>query len=1238
MKHHLNKKQRTLTMIALFSAAMGLAGCNVEWKDDNYKAFVDGDKITECKQLKKIQFQEGSISFENGLYKDNKGVPITPEEYIVKAFENKICPAGFVCSENETVCNEIRCAEGQILCNETCTDPNTDDNHCGAKGTCSSEDANDINYAGKKCQNGCVNGECCQSDEHKSENTCEKDTEQNCGEHGRSCASIITGWKAGNCTNKQCIVTECTDGKPVNNACVMTTCPSDADGNTQHVFEGECESDTVANCGNHGNDCSNTTGWKTGKCELNTESNNVFCKAESCIAGYHVKDDKCVADSFSNCGAEGESCETGQVCTIVDDQAACDKNCGSGQVFCNYTDDDGNYVSVCIDPTSNPTFCNADENCAGFETCSEGQTCVNRKCTTTNCNTSESSNLSLCVVGSENRCVDLFSNEITQCGSCNYDCTKQTVSHASSQECRGGKCIFTCESGYSNCGTETVPNCIANDAMMNDSKHCGKCSTVCGADEFCRNGECVKSTCTNECLSLDNQCKNTNDRCGVQCIDCNTADNASKGECSNGSCIIKECDLGYHLTNNNKCEKNTNIKCGAPDSKTTINCTSNNHASTGICNNDGTCTATSCASGYHLETGKCVADSKDKCGNGLTNCTLLEGWNDGTCNEGVCEATKCNNGFCLNNKKCVDGSYNSLLCGTQGGTTTCTSCATGSTQEACVNGSCITSKCDSKVCFFEGTKCENSAEHCGASCTNCNTANHAASGQCKTGSCVISTCAKGYHKEGTGDSVSCVADSNDICGASKTNCNSNAHATAGICVDGTCKSTACADGYHVKDGECKSDDANACGPSAQNCSDLEGWAGGACTNKKCVANSCTAGFCLKEGVCINGTYNSKACGKTGGSSICEECDSKHACVDGTCKESSCDSTQCFYQGSTCANADTHCGPSCTDCTTANHASSGTCNTGSGSCTITGCITGYQLSSSNCVESTSFDCCGTSCHDCRATEHAKLGTCQSATCNVTECEMGYHLDTDSNKKNVCSPNTNTSCGTPNSVNIRNCTLHATASTCGADGHCFISACETGYHVFSDTVSGHMICEENDLLNCGIHDKSCANDIQHWVSGTCTDGNCLVSECDAGYQPSSNFSSCEQITCDSDNPCPESAPLCKEGFCEACPNGATFNSTNNECECPIGSTFSSESNACICPNSSHINTETKACECNSSFTNCSTSDTVRCLKKGTGWPATGDGIWSETTCSENCTAADCESGKTCKRSSNGTYSCQ
>jgi hypothetical protein len=117
----------------------------------------------------------------------------------------------------------------------------------------------------------------------------------------------------------------------------------------------------------------------------------------------------------NNCGACGQACAAGQVCS----GGQCSSNCPNGQVNCN-----GKCVSLTTDPN----------NCGGCGmTCSPvpnaTATCTNGKCGYV-CN----SGFADCDANTANGCETNLNVDANNCGACGKVC-------ASGQVCNGGVCL-----------------------------------------------------------------------------------------------------------------------------------------------------------------------------------------------------------------------------------------------------------------------------------------------------------------------------------------------------------------------------------------------------------------------------------------------------------------------------------------------------------------------------------------------------------------------------------------------------------------------------------------------------------------------------------------------------------------------------------------------------------------------------------------------------------------------------
>ena len=454
--------------------------------------------------------------------------------------------------------------------------------------------------------------------------------------------------------------------------------------------------------------------------------------------------------------------------------------------------------------------------------------------------------------------------------------------------------------------------------------------------------------------------------------------------------------------------------------------------------------ATSCEPGYHVVNDACVEDSDTACGASATDCTKLAGWNGGKCENGQCKATACTQGYCLNeHETCVDGAYNAIMCGITGGK--CISCSIDSNQ-SCVKGQCVTSSCDANTCFYLGTTCSNTNDHCGATCTDCATIKNAENATCTsdTGLCEITMCQPGYHiKKAGGKHDTCEQNTSDKCAEPSSDetktcavelqvSDETKHIQTVDCSpEGTCMITECSTGYHVNDEKsaCVEDSEAACGAAVTDCTTLEGWKEGECTNGACVASACQDNYVLEDGTCVE-DETILLCGGTNCNAIAHvklafchedacyvaECnpgyapnDEHNACV---CDEGACQADKFPWVESAACNADK------TAC-------------------VLSCPADQHLSTdkTSCVANTDEACAPQDAHipenctDIDESTHIANRTCQSGACKIAECQPGYHIATDGL---TCAVNSNTACAPVNSSDVKSCA--DPNPKCGNAGEC------------------------------------------------------------------------------------------------------------------------------------------------------------------------------------------------------------
>ena len=189
------------------------------------------------------------------------------------------CTSPNVCSLGGCI---LQCEEPLSKCNNECHNYTNDINHCGGCNTpCTTDNISDSTNV--TCTDSICKAISCRSGYHVYDGKCEKDTVENCGEHGTQC-------NIANATSSVC----------TNGLCEATECKTD-----YHVYNGACEANSNSNCGMHGIYCNVANATNTcsnGKCTY------------SCYHGYHIYDKTCEIDNDHNCGEHNKKCGVGYTC------------------------------------------------------------------------------------------------------------------------------------------------------------------------------------------------------------------------------------------------------------------------------------------------------------------------------------------------------------------------------------------------------------------------------------------------------------------------------------------------------------------------------------------------------------------------------------------------------------------------------------------------------------------------------------------------------------------------------------------------------------------------------------------------------------------------------------------------------------------------------------------------------------------------------------------------------------
>jgi hypothetical protein len=180
-----------------------------------------------------------------------------------------------------------------------------------------------------------------------------------------------------------------------------------------------------------------------------------------CPAGQMSCSGHCIntLTDFHNCGACGNACVIGQVCT--GGKCGTGNSCTATQTLCG---------TACVDTQTDAKNCGAcDTACAAGETCQAGA-CVGG---TPMCGQGET----LC----SNACTDTTTDN-SNCGACGTVCP-------AGQNCMASVCTMggpMCGTGQTSCNGQCT-------TLSGDANNCGACGNVCMANQKCTAGQCVTS-------------------------------------------------------------------------------------------------------------------------------------------------------------------------------------------------------------------------------------------------------------------------------------------------------------------------------------------------------------------------------------------------------------------------------------------------------------------------------------------------------------------------------------------------------------------------------------------------------------------------------------------------------------------------------------------------------------------------------------------------------------------------
>ena len=562
-------------------------------------------------------------------------------------------------------------------------------------------------------------------------------------------------------------------------------------------------------------------------------------------------------------------------------------------------------------------------------------------------------------------------NTLKNCAACGLRCTEADVPNAA-PTCEAGFCgVGKCFAGYGDCNDTPGDGC---EAELNSVENCGACGKECdlrGSESDCSSGACLAGACASgyadcdgnkangcESLAADDNCGG----CGKTCDD--TLSNVNSAGCGDQECVV-DCAAGF-----DDCDSDTGTGCETP------------------------------------------VTTRQRCGDCDTPCAINHALV--TCGSGECEFVRCETGWddCNDDLSPDDG------CETRLDTLDdCGACGVKCDKASCSGGNCTAADCSAPPhngdcggalcgnCDGNDADCEADLEQDGQNCTTCgnqcafnNGVSPHASLSCTQNGC-RATCpsdksfgdCNGNYRDGCEVALTTLQN----CGACGAGCAiSNATPT---CTTGSCRVSAC----NANFADCN-DDKISCETQLGTTSNCGG-CGDVCKapngQPSCAAGKCTLASCNLNFLDCNGMPNDGCevdrrsnVGNCGGCGV--DCRTHDHVAGATCSNSACSYT-CAQGFGDCTSA-TGCetplttATNCGDCGISCARSNGTASCSTGTCTLTGCNSGYDNCDGNAQNgceplNTSTDCgaCGARC-----TVANGKGTCASRVCALDTCNSGW----------------------------------------------------------------------------------------------------------------------------------------------------------------------------------------------------------------------------------------------------------
>ncbi|MFA5625837.1 MAG: hypothetical protein WC966_12445, partial [Bradymonadales bacterium] len=412
--------------------------------------------------------------------------------------------------------------------------------------------------------------------------------------------------------------------------------------------------------------------------------------------------------------------------------------------------------------------------------------------------------------------------------------------------------------------------------------------------------------------------------------------------------------------------------------------------------------------------------------------------------------------------------------------------------------------------------------HCGECHSPCPMGSRCEKGECKQ------NCADGYILCGDGDERRCVDPLTDLefCGA-QNECVGNdvgvECAEGMLCSGGVCAAT-CAKPYV----QCSREGRTYCADFSR---DLEncGSCGNVCDDDTvpngksficvgvCEAKTCIDGYYVYDGKCEQNTtidcgHRGNNCGFLAGWAN-GECTNEGLCVATECKVGyRLDNGVCQTENNEC------CGNECMVCAANTMCSEGECSE-SCSAGLTPCGEGSSAYCAN-IKSDTANCteCGSVC-DTTVVSNSTAVYCDNG-CKAASCETGYYLD-----NGECFANT-----------IENCAFKGNhCNVLNADNYCENErcrhTCKAGFH---PTANGTCVADSPE--HCGAEGNNCGL-LAGWQAGSCTNANCVATNCIAGYHVEN-----QDCVADTNSCCGASCAKCAAN--QVCDKGACSSTCTDE----------------------------------------------------------------------------------------------